>query len=90
MNSFIITVNSIILANNLTNMFSLSPPMVPPLLFLPEKYLDDIGLFRYLLRLEHHAVLAGYTDYCLEIFRMLLELLHQWAHLDGLWPGSED
>lgn len=39
---------------------------------------------------QHLTVLAGNTDYCLEILRILLELLNQRAHLNGLWPGSED
>ena len=39
---------------------------------------------------QHLAVLTGHTHNCLKIFRIFLELLHQRAHLDGLWPGSED
>ncbi len=38
---------------------------------------------------QHLAVLAGDTDYCLEIFWMFLKLLYQRAHLDGLRAGSK-
>ena len=38
---------------------------------------------------QHLTVLAGNTNDSLEIFRIFLELLHQWAHLNGLRTGSK-
>ena len=40
--------------------------------------------------IQHLPMLPRYADYCLECFRMLLELLDQRAHLNGLRAGSEN
>ena len=39
---------------------------------------------------QHLTVLSRYAHDCLEILRILLELLHQRAHLDALRAGSEN
>ena len=39
---------------------------------------------------QHLPVLAAYADKGFELFGMLLELLDQRTHLDGLRPGSEN
>ena len=51
-----------------------------------------VGLnLKYLEHLvQHLAVLTGHANYRFKLIRMLLELLHQGAHLDGLWTGSEN
>ena len=37
---------------------------------------------------QYQAVMRKFT-LALIIFRVFLELLHQWAHLNGLWTGSK-
>ena len=48
----------------------------------------DLKDFEHLV--QHLSVLAGHAYDGFELIRMLLELLHQRAHLDGLWAGTED
>ena len=48
-------------------------------------YIEDL---EYLI--EHFAMLTGDAHDGLELIGTLLELLDQWAHLDGLWTGSEN